>query len=377
MIPSLDGIRAVAVLLVFVGHSDRLPHPVRGSLGVTMFFFLSGYLITTLLRMEHDRHGWISLKAFYLRRALRIFPPLYLVLAAGSLCVLLGIVPGDLSPAAVTAGGLHMTNYLLIVHDSGIPDGLRPLWSLAVEEHFYLLFPVAYVALLRRTDRRRQALVLVAVCVAVLLWRIVLAYGLGVAYFDRIYVGTDTRVDSILWGCVLGVAANPHLDPPWLRTQLAGRWMSWVALPAATCGLLAAGTLDGNLRVFETTIQALCMAVIVTIVVRHSGAWAGRVLNSRPMVFVGVMSYSLYLMHRFFIDWANEHLASWDAMTAAAVTLAAALASAFVIHVWVERPATRLRRRLSRAENQLDSSPISDADVTLMPVVFASAPNST
>src|ERR1051326_8050510 len=93
-IPSLDGIRALAVLLVFAAHAG-LNERVPGNFGVTVFFFLSGYLITTLLRLEWERTGGISLKAFYLRRVLRILPPMYLVLAAASLLTVAGLLEGS------------------------------------------------------------------------------------------------------------------------------------------------------------------------------------------------------------------------------------------------------------------------------------------
>src|SRR5256885_153939 len=162
-IPSLDGLRAASVMLVFAAHSglkDRVP----GNFGVTVFFFLSGYLITTLLRVEHDRTGAISLRGFYLRRILRIFPPYYLVLAIATALMLTGALPGPrLQLDALAAQALYLTNYYIIGH--GWWDGRAPgtwiFWSLSVEEHFYLVFPLLYLLLLRLLpSRSRQALVL-------------------------------------------------------------------------------------------------------------------------------------------------------------------------------------------------------------------------
>src|SRR3954447_19459314 len=114
-IPSLDGIRAAAVLLVFAAHAG-LNERVPGNFGVTVFFFLSGYLITTLLRIEQDKRGRISLKDFYLRRALRILPSMYVVLAAASLLTGFGLLEGYLDVSAVTAQVVHLSNYYIVVN---------------------------------------------------------------------------------------------------------------------------------------------------------------------------------------------------------------------------------------------------------------------
>ena len=141
-IPSLDGMRALAVMIVFVGHAG-LGHIVPGGFGVTVFFFLSGYLITTLLRREYESHGTISLAKFYLRRVYRIFPPLYLVLAILIALQVSGFLQREMSWTAVMAQVFHLTNYYLLAYPSveaaPVVPHTVPFWSLAVEEHFYLL----------------------------------------------------------------------------------------------------------------------------------------------------------------------------------------------------------------------------------------------
>ncbi len=137
-IPSLDGMRAVSVLMVFFAHAG-LDHFIPGGFGVTIFFFLSGFLITTLLRAEFEKNHVISVKHFWLRRVLRIMPPFYLVLIA----TVISSAPGTLDLFAVLAQFFNFTNYWVIVHGSnaGQPIGTGIFWSLAVEEHFYLIFP--------------------------------------------------------------------------------------------------------------------------------------------------------------------------------------------------------------------------------------------
>src|ERR1700722_4707088 len=122
-LPSLDGIRAVSFLLVFAAHAG-LHDVIPGGFGVTVFFFLSGYLITTLLRREHDAKGTVSLRQFYLRRALRILPPFYLVLGLAALAASAGILAGGLDPRGLSAQALHLANYWIVRHGyDGLPSG--------------------------------------------------------------------------------------------------------------------------------------------------------------------------------------------------------------------------------------------------------------
>src|SRR5262245_34585181 len=165
-IQSLDGIRAYSFLLVFFAHAG-LDNYIPGGFGVTVFFFLSGYLITTLLRLEWEQHGSISFRDFYLRRALRILPPFYIVLSAAALLAVVGIVGVVNAPLRATpilAQALHVSNYWIIANTTNdLPVGTGVYWSLAVEEHFYLVFPAFFVILHRAfSSARARGLVLVA-----------------------------------------------------------------------------------------------------------------------------------------------------------------------------------------------------------------------
>src|SRR6187551_2585778 len=187
-IPSLDGLRAASFFLVFLGHAAMpfLPIAIPAGFGVTVFFFLSGYLITTLLRLEVEQHGRINFKHFYLRRLLRIWPPFYLVLAVACALALSGVLGGEFELPSVAAQALHYCNYWLIEHTAkGMPPGTVVYWSLAVEEHFYLAFPAFYALLVRaRLSGSQQRTVFLALCAGVLVWRLVLIHVLG-ASFER------------------------------------------------------------------------------------------------------------------------------------------------------------------------------------------------
>src|SRR5215472_7839400 len=350
-IPSLDGIRACSVMVVFAAHAG-LRGLIPGDFGVTVFFFLSGYLITTLLRMEHEQTGAISFRAFYLRRVLRIFPPFYLVLIVATLLTAVGALPAPglhLRPEALAAQALYLTNYYLIQNGwfVGHAPGTYIFWSLCIEEHFYLAFPLLYVLLLRLTpSRRRQALVLGGICALVLAWRLVLVFPLHASY-DRTYMATDTRIDSILFGCILGVFANPLLDSTRVRSE---RWR-FIWFPLGLAGLLVSFLVRAPSfqQSVAYSLQGLCLFPLFIAAVRYHGWELFQLLNLRWVKFVGVLSYSMYLVHPEVLSgvesWAPRML---PGVVKAAVGLALTLAIAYAIYRLVEKPAARLRRRLSR-----------------------------
>jgi peptidoglycan/LPS O-acetylase OafA/YrhL len=346
-IPSLDGIRACAVMLVFVAHAG-LKGRIPGDFGVTVFFFLSGYLITTLLRMEYEQKGAISLRAFYLRRVLRIFPPFYLVLIVATLLTAVSALPGPtLRPEALLAQALYLTNYYVIQNGwwVGHAPGTWIFWSLCIEEHFYLGFPLIYIFLLRFVpSRARQALVLGGICALVVGWRLVLVFALGATH-DRTYMATDTRIDSILFGCILGVFANPLLDSTRVS---AGRWkMVWV--PLALVGLLGSFLVraPGFQNTLAYTVQGICLFPLFIAAVRYPDWWLFQILNVGWVRFVGVLSYSIYLVHPSVL-WGIVSWVPAPDLVQAGLGLGLTLAIAYAIYVAVEKPAALLRRRLSR-----------------------------
>lgn len=342
-IPSLDGMRAVSVMAVFLGHAG-LPSYVGPATGVTIFFFLSGYLITTLLRMEHDRTGRINLRDFYLRRVLRIFPPMYIALVA---CVLLDLAVRDgMTWTGFVAAATQWVNYYQVVAGpEGLPMGSGIFWSLAVEEHFYLAFPVLYIALLRWTaDRRRHALVIGALCGVILVWRtwVVLGTDLDRHWTDY---ATDVRADSILLGCLFAIIANPVLD----GVRVSRRSATWVLFPlgAALTAFTAlmppefAFTIGYNL-------QAAGLALVFVALIGYPDTVFGRLMNWRPVAFLGVLSYSVYLFHRI-VQIPIEIWVTTNPIIVGAISFPLTLGIAYLMLKLVEEPCGRLRRRLSHA----------------------------
>lgn len=354
-IPSLDGIRAAAVLLVIAAHAG-LNERVPGNFGVTVFFFLSGYLITTLLRKEFDSSGGISLRAFYLRRALRILPPMYLVLGLASALTLVGALEGSLQLDAVLAQALHLSNYYIIQAGwwDGRAAGTWIYWSLAVEEHFYLLFPVLYL-LVRRfiPSRRHQMMLMLGLCAAILAWRILLVFGLDAAK-DRTYVATDTRVDSLLFGCVLAVYGNPILD----GTRVSARWWKACWLPLGVAALAISFVVHNPQfqQTFRYTLQGLGLFPLFIVAVRYPDWGVFRLLNVGWVRFLGVLSYSLYLVHPTIL-FAIEQWTPWHPVLKGIAGFGLAIAVSIGIYRLVERPCARLRKRLSRLGGGVERKP--------------------
>ncbi|RUP08542.1 acyltransferase [Hyphomicrobium sp.] len=344
-IPSLDGIRAVSFALVFLGHAG-LNDIIPAGFGVTVFFLLSGYLITTLLRVEFEKTKTISFGKFYLRRALRILPPFYLVFLIAFLASLAKIVPPALEPASMLALLLHYSNYYIAEYGhKGFLMGTGVYWSLAVEEHFYLVFPCVLWLMFRYSkERRKVALYLLTICGLTLLWRCALWF-LGGVTDERIHVATDTRFDSLILGAVLAVYENPALD----QTRLSEPTWKYLLLPMGVLGLLG-GFAVRNPAFRETaryTIQGLSLLPIFVCAVRYPDWLFMRLLNLRPVVFLGALSYSLYLVHLFVLATVDLHFRERiGALDTAVVSLGFSILLAWGIYIAVERPCSSFRRQL-------------------------------
>ncbi|MHC5612686.1 MAG: acyltransferase family protein [Nostoc sp.] len=346
-IPSLDGMRTLAFLIVFAYHAG-LRNLAPAGFGVTVFFFLSGYLITTLLRREYDRYQTVNFKLFYLRRILRIWPSFYLVLGLGAGLTVLGLLKGQVDLPPFLAQCLQYSNYYRVfVNENGVTVGSWVCWSLAVEEHFYFLFPLLYVTLRQlRVSSRRQMLIFWGLCLAVLLWRCVLTYGFG-ASFDRAYYGTDTRLDSILFGCALAVNGNPMLD----AQHYSNKVWKYFFLPAGLMLILFSFIYRSPdfKQTFSFTMQGIGLYPIFITAIRFPNWGLFAVLNFKWMRFVGILSYSLYLVHDTVILAVEMYLPQLHKVLQAGISLLISFGLAYVIYQFIELPIGHLRKKFSRA----------------------------
>ncbi|MBM4407044.1 MAG: hypothetical protein FJ038_00245 [Chloroflexi bacterium] len=346
----LDGLRAIAVVAVLLYHSDLDVMP-GGFLGVDVFFVISGYLITALLLAEWARRGTIGLRRFWLRRARRLLPAVFFLLA-GVMVFTLVALPDEVARLRSDAAAAlaYVTNWYLVFHEQsyfesvGRPSPLGHLWSLAVEEQFYLLWPPALITLL--VLFRRQGALLVTLLLAWLsgIWM--------AALFDpdvdpsRIYFGTDTRTLGLLVGAALAFVWVPdraamaaHAGATRRRLRGFAADAAAVASLALLCVLfLSLTAYDEFLYLGGLQFVALLSALIIALVVRPGGM-VGRVLEWGPIRWLGVRSYSIYLWHwPVFVVTRPGIDVPFDGATALAIRLGVTLVLADVSYRFVERP---------------------------------------
>jgi peptidoglycan/LPS O-acetylase OafA/YrhL len=339
-VPALDGCRAVSIGIVFLGHAG-LAKVFPGGFGVTVFFFLSGYLITSLLRDEFVRTDGIAFGDFYARRFLRLGPPLLIAMAVLGGLTAFGAVHAQINPVGVAAQILFMSNYATLFGygENGVPG--MPLWSLAVEEHFYLVFPVFALWAMRRWDGARMAMAMALACVVVLLIRCVHVFVFHDTFYT--YYLSHTRIDAIVFGCILAVWQNPVMDAAaWRPGPMA------LALAVATLAIGFAIAAPAFRETVRYSLQGAALFVLFAALLHARGGLADRLLASRPLVAIGRWSYTFYLVHYFALLAARAHLAL-PPVAIAVVAGGLALAFSAAMYAVVERPIAIMRRKLRAA----------------------------
>jgi peptidoglycan/LPS O-acetylase OafA/YrhL len=339
-IPTLNGWRAISILIVFLSHAG-LNQWVPGNMGVSIFFFLSGYLIMTLTLLEcQGPHGFDVLK-FYARRVIRLYPTLVVALLCIYSLWALGLIPGGLTWTGLSSQLLYLANYhyLFFYSANDVPSSTILLWSLAVEEHFYIVMPLLMALLIRRRTLRHLGLIMIALVLIALLWRIHLH--MDGATFSRIYYSTDTRFDSIIYGTLLAIFWNPMREvatgAPTIRDH------AW--LLAGLIGLVACVAIrDDFFRdTFRYSLIGLSLMPVFHCAIRFSRAPIFKWLDHAWLQQIGKWSYAIYLIHLALIQalsgvtshvWANN-----------AMALVCACLFAYLIERGVETPMNGLRAR--------------------------------
>ena len=362
--PQLDGVRALAILPVVGFHAWVVPK--GGYLGVDIFFVLSGFLITTLLVQEGQANRRISLPHFYFRRALRLLPALvvasaaYVVYTSAEIAIAghahSGTTLKDTVLGAVY-GVLYVQN-VLIASGTAMPLAIGHLWSLATEEQFYLLWPLTlFLGFRARVSRRMLAAGLLLVIAALNLDRLALL--LGAASFRRVYFAPDGHFDVILIGCLAGLwftsgRAAPLLTKPPYREAAA---LTGVA--AAVVMLVLPYFATWRVQLGVLPLLAVGIALLILAVVVNEGSPLALLLSLPPLVFVGKISYALYLWHPIII-WGFHRLP---------VTAEVALAflAATLSYYLVELPFLRRKRR-DRATVDTGRRPLRSAESATVPV---------
>jgi peptidoglycan/LPS O-acetylase OafA/YrhL len=356
--PALDGLRALAVLYVVAYHLG-LPYSVRGgSIGVTIFFALSGFLITSLLLRESDELGSIHLPAFFMRRALRLLPALVVLCAAVWTWAVVSDVH-DRTRAAVPWVLLYAGNWERVIHSWGSLGALEHAWSLGVEEQFYVVWPlvVVLVGVLAPRARRATAVLVTSLAGAALslVWRVHLWSDADPTQSAvRLYNGTDAVADQLLLGCAL--AAALHLVRARPLGPAVARAVRWSAIPALAfltwvAAFRPGGPSSSNTRLYLTygsTAFTLATVAIIASIVLAPGAPLSRLLSSPPLRAVGTRSYGIYLWHYPLIVAIDLELSSLPHNARRLLVVASCALITLASYRFVEQPALRVKRRFQR-----------------------------
>ncbi|AXL92658.1 acyltransferase [Streptomyces sp. CB09001] len=345
----LDGLRGVAVLGVLFFHAG---HFDGGFLGVDLFFVLSGFLITGLLLKEaRARGGRIDLLAFWGRRARRLLPALAVVLA-GTLLLVWALGPPNLLRYALDDGpwvAANLANWHFVADRVGYWDsaGTRVfshLWSIAVEEQFYVVWPLVLCLVARgRGAGRRVAAVAATGAVASLVLMVVLTTP---ADTTRVYEGTDTRAFSLLLGALAATEPAARLVSR-LGERAADRWSLALAAGIGAYWVAADGQNSPSLFRGGLFLHALAAALLIACLARAPRTPAGRFLAAAPLRRLGVVSYSLYLWHWPVYLLLSEERLGLEGAPRTAVLLAVSVGLALLSKVLVEDP-VRFRARWAR-----------------------------
>lgn len=337
--PALDGLRAFAVFIVLFAHAG-VPFPRSGGVGVDLFFVLSGFLITGILSRDFARHGKIRLGNFYTRRFLRLAPCLVLT------CTLFGLIAwfeyGFVPFRQIAIALTYTANWARALFDADL-SSLAHCWTLAIEEQYYLFWPFVVLGLERLTGndaRKWQILLAAAGVLALYRWQMVGTYSAG-----RIYFGLDTHMD----GLVVGSALSYFLKGSAKLKSGTHCLLSYVLAPLAILGVLALMQFvtwrDPWMGRWGFALAAIAGVVIIADLVASPRCLYRKFCSVRPMVYLGRISYGLYLLHFPLYTLLNHHFPeNWHHLlvpTKIALSIVVASLSFYL----VEMPFLKLKKR--------------------------------
>lgn len=341
-IPRLDFLRMVSAAIVVFYHSGY--EAIPAGFGVLTFFVISGFLITHLLIREKEATGTISFRNFYIRRSLRIFPPFYVywIIAIAALMLRHAKI---IWPQAVCAL-LYVNNYYQGLHN--YPSSLfSHTWSLGVEEQFYLLWPAAFVVFRNRLGALAKGLLFVIP--ALWIYRAFLYFhGVSDPY---IYTSFETRIDSILVGCLFAILLHINAAPRLMEQLRRPRYLplTLLALALSIFGGGPLGLLYRDVVGFAIDPLLLIILILQLIETRQAG-W----MDSRALVYLGGISYSTYLYQQLVIPAVTSPLRSFPKPVISLACLVGTWMIASVSYELVEKPTLRLKERFTARSVRAD-----------------------
>ncbi len=354
--PELDGIRGLSVLAVVFWHIS-LPYVRAGNIGVDVFFVLSGFLITTLLLQEWEKTGTISLKNFYLRRSLRLLPVLLVLLTLFAIYSTFYQTKeeAEASYKYILATLFYVANWVQVFGGLHHHE-LGHTWSLAVEEQFYIIFPLLLLAFLRlKTNYRGMLLFLGIGIIGVYLNRFWLWQ--GDQSYDRLHMSLDTRADAMLVGAFVSVLVVNNLLPKKNWTIILSRILAFGAA-LLLCWLVVFGVGDELYYKYGVlSLTAICVGFVIMDLMGQPLKLTQTILKFPPLVWVGRLSYGIYLWHIpvIYLIGTPE---TWSRAMLQGIRFTAVLIVAAISYYFIEKPFLKFKNRFSTLKKISDKPKI-------------------
>lgn len=353
-VPALDGIRGVAVMLVFISHfhwilskktgySQVTPWKFinrtfeAGFLGVDIFFVLSGFLITSLLLKDHANKQPGMVGRFYKRRALRLLPALYALLIVDFFVAWLESARMDFQWRTTWRALLYLNNWNVVWNFRGSRKDLGHLWSLGIEEQFYIVWPAVVLLMLALKLHHQIIITVLSLAIAAIVVHRINLWNDDI-YWLFIYIRTDTRVDSLLVGALFAYVYRHYRVP--------SQVLNWAATLCFAALMYIKYELDASPFIMKTGFTVIAVLAGIIILAGAEGAWfANRVLISRPLTIIGKVSYGLYLWHLPVFLILGRHVTSGPKPLRILAGIIVASVVTVISWFFIEKPFLNLKNR--------------------------------
>lgn len=352
-LPTLDGWRAIAIVVVILAHgADSIANLLNsynffnaehikhlGKEGVNIFFGLSGFLITSRLILEEKTFDYISIKSFYIRRFFRILPAAFLFISIIGILSLFGLINLSLNRWLSTV--FFLANYT----SAEINWYLGHFWSLAVEEHFYFLWPFAFLLL---ASNNKRVIFIVSLALFIAFWRALdFRYQITGSSAAVFWGRTDIQVDNILWGVAIALAYSDYQYKKYIDLLL-GTHNSFIFLISILILMVFMPTLNWKIEFFFITVKAIIIPLLILWTTLNNSSVISKMLEIGLIKTIGKLSYSLYLWQQLFLVWNVDKISSFMLLQSFPLNLLAAFACAIMSYFLIEKPLINFGHKLAK-----------------------------